>query len=162
MTPARTSRVLGARTDGTYYNFAANVRGIRHVLATVVEDPFGPQPRGNTLDGIEGGTMGANHPVSWCKDYQGGRSFYTALGNTAASFDADLQTHLKGAINWAAGQADPVYSDCGATVLRNYQQTKISAPPNLNEPIGFDQFPDGRIIQTARRGTCACTTRRRA
>ena len=40
------------------------------------------------LDGIEGGTMGADHPVSWCKDHEGGRSFYTALGNTAASFDA--------------------------------------------------------------------------
>ena len=26
--------------------------------------------------------MGANHEVSWCKDYQGGRSFYTALGNS--------------------------------------------------------------------------------
>ena len=51
---------------------------------------------------------------------------------------------------WAAGKADPVYSDCGATVLANYQQTKISAPPNLNEPIGFDQLPDGRVIQTAR------------
>ena len=31
----------------------------------------------------------------------------------------------RGAIAWAAGQADPVYSDCGATVLANYQQTKI-------------------------------------
>ena len=60
--------------------------------------------------------------------------------------------HLRGAINWAAGQSDPVYSDCGATVRANYQQTKISAPPNLDEPIGFDQFPDGRIIQTARQG----------
>ena len=38
-------------------------------------------------------------------------------------------------------------------MLRNYQQTKISSPPNLNEPIGFDQLPDGRIIQTARTGT---------
>ena len=37
-------------------------------------------------------------------------------------------------------------------MLANYQQTKISAPPNLNEPIGFDQLPDGRIIQTARDG----------
>ena len=37
-------------------------------------------------------------------------------------------------------------------MLANYQQTKISAPPNLNEPIGFDQLPDGRIIQTARAG----------
>ena len=97
--------------------------------------------------------MGANHPVSFCKDYQGGRSFYTALGNTAAAYDATLTTHLKGAISWAAGTSDPVYSDCGATVLRNYQQTKIGSPPNLQEPIGFDQLPDGRILQTDRLGS---------
>ena len=88
--------------------------------------------------------------MSFCKDYQGGRSFYTALGNTPEAFDATLTTHLKGAISWAAGQSDPVYSDCGATVLRNYQQTKIGSPPNLQEPIGFDQLPDGRILQTDR------------
>ena len=96
--------------------------------------------------------MGADHPLTWCKDYRGGRSFYTALGNTAAAFDADLTTLLKGGIGWAAGAADPVYSDCGATVLANYEQKKISSQPNLNEPIGFDQLPDGRVIQTARRG----------
>src|SRR5689334_11756305 len=135
-----------------WYNFNKDVRGLSHVLATVVEDPFGPQPQGNTLDGIAGGTMGANHPVSWCKDYRGGRSFYTAMGNTAASFDSSMVTHLAGAIRWAAGQSDPVYSDCGATVLANYQQVKVSGPPNLSEPVGFDQLPDGRIIQTDRRG----------
>ena len=83
-----------------------------------------------------------------------GRPFVLhALGNTASSFgEADFRTHLTGAIDWTAGVADPVYSDCGATVLANYQQIKISAPPNLSEPIGFDQFPDGRIIQTDRRG----------
>src|SRR4051812_18840052 len=135
-----------------FYNFTVNVRGVSHVLDTVVEDPFGAQPQGNTLDGIAGGTMGADHPLSWCKDYQGGRSFYTGLGNTSASFDASLTTHLKGAISWAAGQSDPLYSDCGATVLKNYQQVKISGPPNLSEPIGFDQLPDGRVIQTDRRG----------
>src|SRR4051794_19267698 len=140
------------RTDN-FYNFTSNVRGFSHVLATVVEDPFQPQPNGNTLKGITGGTMGADHPVSFCKDYQGGRSFYTTLGNTAASFDADMVKHLRGAINWPAGQSAPAYSDCGATVLANYQQVKISAPPNLLEPIGFDQLPDGRIIQTARTGT---------
>ena len=139
--------------DDHWYNLTTNVRGVSHVLATVVEDPFGPQPQGQTLDGIAGGTMGAHHPVSFCKDYQGGRSFYTALGNTAAAYDATLTTHLKGAISWAAGASDPVYSDCGATVLRNYQQTKIGSPPNLQEPIGFDQLPDGRILQTDRLGS---------
>ncbi|MDA0182832.1 ThuA domain-containing protein [Solirubrobacter phytolaccae] len=140
------------RTDH-WYNLATNVRGVSHVLASVVEDPFGPQPQGQTLDGIEGGTMGSQHPVSFCKDYQGGRSFYTALGNTPAAFDATLTTHLKGAISWATGTSDPVYSDCGATVLRNYQQTKIGSPPNLQEPVGFDQLPDGRVLQTDRLGS---------
>src|SRR3954470_4995932 len=112
------------RTDA-WYNFSTNVRGVSHVLATVVEDPFGPQPQGQTLDGIAGGTMGSNHPISFCKDYQGGRSFYTGLGTSAASFDADMQKHLKGAIAWAAGQSSPAYSDCGATVLKNYQQVKV-------------------------------------
>lgn len=140
------------RTDA-WYNFAASVRGFAHVLATVVEDPFGPQPQGQVLDGIAGGTMGADHPVAWCKDYKGGRSFYTAGGNTKDSFgETAFRSHLEGAIDWTAGVADPVYSDCGATVLANYQQIKISGPPNTSEPIGFDQFPDGRVIQTDRRG----------
>ncbi|MCW3839536.1 ThuA domain-containing protein [Micromonospora yasonensis] len=140
------------RSDA-WYNFQSNVRGKSHVLATVVEDTFAQQPWGGTVTGITGGTMGADHPVTWCKDWQGGRSFYTALGNTAAGFgETNLRSHLGGAIKWAAGQADQVYSDCGATVLANYQQTAVALPPNTNEPIGFDVLPDSRVIQTDRRG----------
>ena len=128
------------RTD-QWYNFDRNVRGFSHVLATVDETTY------------SGGTMHPDHPVAWCKDYQGGRSFYIAGGHTSASFsEPGFRRHLGGAIQWAAGVADPVYSDCGATVLANYKQIKISGPPNLNEPIGFDQLPDGRVIQTARAG----------
>ena len=95
-------------------------------------------------------------PVSWCRDIQSGRSFYTGLGGTAAGFgDSSFRRHLAGAIDWSAGKGD---GDCGATVLANYQQVKISGPPNLSEPIGFDQFPDGRIVQTARQGTKAFGT----
>ena len=84
-----------------------------------------------------------------------------ALGNTAASFDADMVKHLRGAINWAAGQSDPVYSDCGATVLENYQQVKVSAAAEpASSRSASTSFPDGRIIQTARaRHACACTIR---
>src|SRR5215207_4366322 len=124
-----------------FYNFTSNVRGRFHVLATVDETTY------------TGGTMGFDHPVAWCKDTQGGRAFYTAGGDTAATFsEPDFREHLAGALDWAAGVADPVYSDCGATVLANYQQVKISVPPNTSEPIGFDQLPDGRILQTDRRG----------
>jgi PKD repeat protein/type 1 glutamine amidotransferase len=142
------------RTD-RWYSFDRNVRGVSHVLATVVEEPFAEQPSGLTLNAIDGATMGADHPVAWCKDFQGGRSFYTAGGHTTASFsEADFREHLGGAIQWAAGQSDPVYSDCGATVLANYQMSFVAAPPNLSEPIGFDVLPDGtgRVIQTDRRG----------
>ena len=97
--------------------------------------------------------MGADHPVVLVQGLQGRPLLLHRGGNTAGSFgEAAFRSHLDGAIDWTAGVADPVYSDCGATVLANYQQTKISAPPNLIEPIGFDQFPDGRIIQTDRRG----------
>ena len=124
-----------------WYNFDANVRGFSHVLATVSESSY------------SGGTMGFDHPITWCKDYRGGRSFYTGTGTTSASYqDATFLGHLRGAIEWTAGATDPVTSDCGATVLANYQQVKISAPPNLLEPIGFDVFPDGRVIQTTRGG----------
>ena len=124
-----------------WYNFTSNVRGFSHVLATVDETTY------------SGGSMGSDHPIAWCKDYQGGRSFYTGGGGTDSTYGTTgFRRHLAGALDWAAGKADKVDSDCGATVLANYQQTKISAPPNLNEPIGFDQLPDGRLIQTARLG----------
>jgi PKD repeat protein/glucose/arabinose dehydrogenase len=129
-----------ARTD-RWYNFTSNVRGLSHVLATVDENTY------------SGGTNGFDHPIAWCKDYRGGRSFYTGGGGTAEAFgEPGFRRHLAGALDWAAGKADKTYSDCGATVLANYQQTKIAAPPNINEPIGFDQLPDGRIMQTVRDG----------
>ena len=31
-------------------------------------------------------TMGFDHPIAWCKDFRGGRSFYTAGGHTAAAY----------------------------------------------------------------------------
>ena len=59
------------RTD-RWYNFTSNVRGFSHVLATVDENTYNP---GEAFD--------SDHPIAWCKDYQGGRSFYTGAGGTA-------------------------------------------------------------------------------
>jgi cytochrome c len=141
--------------NDTYYNWTSNVRGLSHVVTTVSDAPFNKTGGGPTLNALTSGTMGADHPVTWCKDYRGGRSYYTNHGASAAAWDdANIAKELLGAITWAAGQSDPVYSDCGATVLANYQQSFVAAPPNLSEPIGFDVLPDGsgRVIQTDRRG----------
>jgi PKD repeat protein/type 1 glutamine amidotransferase len=144
------SKSLAERFDVTdsFYNTTSEVRGFQHVLATVDEDTYVEEDG----DVVTTGTTD-DHPIMWCQDFEGGRSFYTGVGHNPATFaNADVRRNLAGAITWAAGKSDPVYSDCGATVLANYKQVKISAPPNLNEPIGFDQLPDGRIIQTARAG----------
>lgn len=50
------------------------------------------------------GAVGGVHPVTWCRDYDGGRSWVTTLGHTEASYDEPLfLIHLLGGIEWAAG-----------------------------------------------------------
>src|SRR5262249_44344408 len=82
------------RTD-EWYNFSANPRSRVHVLATLDESSY------------SGGTMGADHPISWCQFYDGGRSWYTAMGHTRESYsDALFLDHLRGGIGFAAGYPD--------------------------------------------------------
>jgi PKD repeat protein/glucose/arabinose dehydrogenase len=136
--PATASLPEYWRTTDAYYNFTSNVRGVSHVLATVDETTY------------TGGTMGFDHPIMWCKDFKGGRSFYTGLGETAAQFrDSAFRRNLAGAIDWANGNGS---GDCGATVLANYQMSVVAAPPNIGEPIEIEVLPDGRVLQTTRTG----------
>ena len=143
---ARCCRSTGrAPTAGT--TSPSNVRGVSHVIATVDENTY---TGGNTMALHDAADQ---RPPGRLVQGLPGRALllHGAAATRPTSFaEATFRKHLGGAVQWAAGKADPVYSDCGATVLANYQQTKISAPPNLNEPIGFDQLPDGRILQTAR------------
>ncbi|MEU2280777.1 ThuA domain-containing protein [Streptomyces sp. NPDC013178] len=88
------TRHLPAVWDFTdeWYDFRTNPRDRVHVLATADESSY------------EGGTMGADHPLVWCREQGAGRVFYTALGHTSAAYrDADFLAHLRGGINWAAG-----------------------------------------------------------
>lgn len=49
----------------------------------------------------EGGANGANHPIAWYHEYEGGRAFYTGGGHTNESFDEPhFRQHLLGAIEW--------------------------------------------------------------
>ncbi len=49
----------------------------------------------------KGGKNGANHPIAWYHEYDGGRAFYTGLGHTDAAYDdPDFRQHLLGAIEW--------------------------------------------------------------
>jgi cytochrome c len=84
------------RTD-EWYNFRSNPRGAAHILATVDETTY------------SGGKMGADHPIAWCQQIDGGRGWYTAMGHTSESYAEPLfRLHLLGGIESAAGVA----ADC--------------------------------------------------
>ncbi len=80
------------------YNYRTNPRAHVHVLATLDETTY------------TGGTMNGDHPIAWCQEYKGGRSFYTGLGHTKESYADDaFRTHLLGGLEYVTGQVD---ADC--------------------------------------------------
>ena len=81
-----------------WYDFRTNPRQDVHVLMDVDDATY------------TGSAMGADHPVTWCQDFDGGRSFYTAMGHTALSYSEPFFLHLLlGGIESTAG-AEP--DDC--------------------------------------------------
>ncbi|MEJ1201067.1 MULTISPECIES: ThuA domain-containing protein [unclassified Streptomyces] len=85
------------RTD-EWYNYRTNPRTTAHVLASLDESSY------------SGGNMNGDHPIAWCKDYEGGRAFYTGGGHTEESYtDPAFRRHLLGGVRWAAGMTN---ADC--------------------------------------------------
>jgi type 1 glutamine amidotransferase len=81
------------RTD-EWYDFREDPSANVSVLLSIDESSY------------TGGTMGASHPIAWCHVFEGGRSWYTALGHTTESYAEPLYLqHLLGGIEWAAGVA---------------------------------------------------------
>jgi len=69
----------------------------------------------------------AARPVTWYKEYDGGRSFYTALGHNASDYESNIEfrTMLKEAIMWAATRNEPIMED---------------------EPIVEEEAPESNIV----------------
>lgn len=77
-----------------WYNFTANPREDVHVLITLDESTYNP--------GF--GAMGADHPLAWCHNFEGGRSWYEGAGHTDASWSDPLfLEHILAGIQWTAG-----------------------------------------------------------
>lgn len=87
------------RTD-EWYNFDANPRANVTVLMTVDETTY------------TGGTMGADHPIAWYHEFDGGRAWYTGGGHRGAAYsEPDFMAHVIGGIEYAAGLTAPPDSD---------------------------------------------------
>ena len=115
--------VVWPRTD-EWYDFRANPRASVHVLATVDETTY------------EGGSMGPDHPIAWCREVAGARAFYTAGGHTRESYTEPLfAAHLSGGIRWAAG-LEPGFCGSPARVAPRVV-TRVPKPtPRVVKPRG--------------------------
>lgn len=90
---ASTRRMPGTLTRvDEWYNFNQQPVGAR-VLVRVDETSYA------------GGAMGTTHPVSWMKEFGGGRAWYTAMGHTSCAYtEKPFLEHIRGGILWAAGR----------------------------------------------------------
>ncbi|MGW7259064.1 ThuA domain-containing protein [Streptomyces sp. NPDC054834] len=87
------TRHLPAVWDFTdeWYDFQAGPRGAVRVLLRADESSY------------EGGGMGEDHPLAWCREQGAGRVFYTALGHASDAYaDPAFRAHLEGGLGWAA------------------------------------------------------------
>jgi PKD repeat protein/glucose/arabinose dehydrogenase/type 1 glutamine amidotransferase len=147
--PATKSLPLNVSRSDRWYNWDPSPIGTVHTLAQVEERSYDPGP----------GANGPFHPVSWCRDYEGGRSFYTGMGHTEGSYaEADFRKHLDGALRWTTGIDR---GDCQATIASNYSVERLTQAnqtgqlDQIGEPHGLTVAPDGTIFYV---GKAACPT----
>jgi cytochrome c len=131
------------RTD-ELYNYRTNPRSQVHVLANLNEATY------------TGGTMNGDHPISWCRPYDGGRSWYTGLGHTQESYtEANFRTHLLGGIKYAAQNI----GNCSvpATVGTFSRVTLAKGVAETGEPMGLTVLPNRGVLHTSRNGVIRYT-----
>lgn len=130
------------RTD-ELYNYK-NIFDDVNVLVTVDETTY------------EGGENGANHPMAWYHEFDGGRAFYTAGGHTDESFSEPLfLQHLLGGIQYAIGD----------NLILDYAKATSQIPPEIDrfskvtlskgqfyEPTEMTILPNHDILIAQRRG----------
>ncbi|MFD9907521.1 ThuA domain-containing protein [Streptomyces sp. NPDC059063] len=128
---------LWERTE-EWYNWRANPTGKVHTLAQI-----------KVRDGVTGLDEGVDHPWSWCQNYEGGRSWYTAGGHASSAFQEDgFLRHLLGGIQWAAGAKA---GDCTATKTGAFQRTPL-VTSDLADPFELAVAPDRRVFFIQRTG----------
>jgi type 1 glutamine amidotransferase len=81
-----------------WYNYVRNPRSVGdniRVLLSVDDTTY------------EGGKHADDHPIAWCQEFEGGRTFYTALGHFDEAYaDEAFLGQLLNAIAWTSRQID--------------------------------------------------------
>jgi type 1 glutamine amidotransferase len=78
---------IWTRTD-EWYNFK-DIQPYIHIVYSVDENSY------------SGGMNGADHPISWYHNFEGGKIFYTAMGHTYETYSEPyFIQHIAGALEW--------------------------------------------------------------
>ena len=129
------------RTD-EWYNFRAIPQDV-HVLISIDEKSY------------EGGENGANHPMVWYHDYDGGRAFYMELGHTPESYqDPNYLKLLNAGIQYAIGKNETL-DYAKATAPRQPDENRFSKQflgGGLDEPTELTVLPNLDVLISERKG----------
>ncbi|RIJ76691.1 DUF1349 domain-containing protein, partial [Nakamurella silvestris] len=118
------------------YDFTTNPRDKVHVQVSIDSRSY------------TGSTMGTDHPMAWCQNYDGGRSAYNALGHDATNWtNAAFKQMILGGISTTAGV---VPADCGASIPTNYEVVKLA--DGVSNPMMLDIAADKRVFFIERTG----------
>ena len=143
--PANEGLPLEWTRSDVWYEWTTRPTGQVHTVARY-RAPNAPAGDGTA-------TGGTDWPISWCRDFQGGRSFYTGMGRTPGAYgEAGFRTHLLGAIQWSAGM---IRAGCKATIASNYEGTRLvnGSNPGLahtGESHGVAPAPNGWVFYIGR------------
>jgi cytochrome c len=123
--------------EDEWYNFTAEPQGV-HPLLKLDESTYVEQ------DGSDG--VNDDHPIAWCSLYDGGRHFYTALGHHGTYWqEPDYQDHIRGAIEWASGEAA---GDCGPEregLPTDASFDKVTLDDSTENPMEIAVADDGDV-----------------
>jgi cytochrome c len=93
------------------------------------------------------------HPISWYQEFDGGRSFYTAMGHTDETFSEPLfLNHLLAGIRYAAGGDAPKPVDFSKARPEENRFSKVVLEEKLDEPMELSVLNDGRVLFIQRKG----------
>lgn len=133
--PSTTGSGTVWRVRDRVLNLGRNLREYAHVLAAY------------DSQSIQGGTMGLDHPVSWCSQIQQGRSWVTTLGFEPTMYvDTSFTRHLEQGIRWAAHLVE---GDASAFRYQAYSTRTIA---RLGGVVSMTSLPNRKLLVATRRG----------
>ncbi|GLU45178.1 hypothetical protein Musp01_28020 [Muricauda sp. NBRC 101325] len=121
----------------SFYNISPNI----NVVLTIDDSSY------------EGGSNPEYHPMAWYQEFNGGRSFYTAMGHTDETYQDPLfLDHLYSGIHYAMGGDAPKPLDYAMARPEENRFTKVVLADKLDEPMELAILDEQRILFIQRKG----------